>query len=129
MAGFFGLFGKKTKYVDDPTPVAPDPKENNEAFFLDSDSAKTLGNIDFMRNPKVIRRSFPKTLKGKEADAVTSISSLSVQSLSAKEVVAQSSVFEENGQGTAKSPDPLTERKQADSSLDVFRQMAKDIKK
>lgn len=128
MAGFFGLFSKKTKYVDDPTPLAPEPKEDNEAFFLDSDSAKTLGDIEYMRNPKVIRRSFPKTLKGKEDDAITSVSSLSVNSLSGTEEIAQANTSERNG-AIAKSPDPLTERKQADKSLDSFRKMAKDLKK
>ncbi len=59
MAGFFGLFGNKTKYVDEPMDMsAPEPKE---AFYLEPDDAKTLGDIDFMRTPITIRRTFPKT--------------------------------------------------------------------
>ena len=58
MAGFLGLFsGRKAKFVDqqDNTPVEP---QNKEAFFLDSDSAKTLGDTKFMRTPITIKRTF-----------------------------------------------------------------------
>lgn len=130
MAGFFGLFGNKTKYVDDPTPSAPNPKEDNEAFFLDPDSAKTLGDIEFMRKPKAIRRSFPTTLKGKGSAIVTSISSLEVNSVSEADEIVQANSFDGNGNGAiANGSDPLAERKQNDSSLDLFRKMAKDLKK
>jgi len=37
MAGFFGLFGNKTKYVDEPMDMsAPEPKE---AFYLEPDDS------------------------------------------------------------------------------------------
>lgn len=58
MAGFFGLFsGRKAKFVDEPdnTPVQPQRKG---AFFLDDDSAQTLGDTEFMRKPLTIRRTF-----------------------------------------------------------------------
>jgi hypothetical protein len=52
MAGFFSnLFGRKNNDNDQP----------KEAFFLDSDDAKSLGDLDYMRTPNVIRRTFPKT--------------------------------------------------------------------
>jgi hypothetical protein len=134
MAGFFGLFGKKTKYVDDPTPVGPDPKIDQEAFFLDSDSAKTLGDIEFMRKPNVIRRSFPNTLKGKGSEVFSSISSLEINTVSEEDEIIQSLSTEGDSNGNGKgaianSLDSLNERKRSDSSLDAFRKMAKEIKK
>ena len=41
-------------------PKAEKPKP--EAFFLDSDSSSSLGNRDYMREAKTIRRTFPGTL-------------------------------------------------------------------
>jgi hypothetical protein len=125
MAGFFGLFGKKTKYVDDPTPYAAEAKESKEAFFLDVDSAKTLGDVEYMRKPKVIKRSFPKTLKGKGGESIKSISSMEIaevkeNSQPASELQSQSGVETNAVNG---------DRKRTDSSLDMFRQMAKDIRK
>jgi hypothetical protein len=52
MAGFFSnLFGRKNKDTDQP----------KEAFFLESDEAKSMGDLDYMRTPNVIRRTFPKS--------------------------------------------------------------------
>jgi hypothetical protein len=52
MAGFFSnLFGRKNKDNDQP----------KEAFFLESDDAKSMGDMDYMRTPNVIRRTFPKS--------------------------------------------------------------------
>jgi hypothetical protein len=59
----FGLFGKKDK---------KDKSENTESsFFLDQDSAKTLGDIDYMRTPKAVRRTFP-TITGVKGADITS---------------------------------------------------------
>ncbi len=46
MAGFLGLFGGK--------------KEDKEAFFLDNDESKSLGDIEYMRTPNTVRRTFAK---------------------------------------------------------------------
>lgn len=48
MAGFFGLFGGKKD------------KAEKEAFFLDNDESKSMGNIDYMRTPNTVRRTFAK---------------------------------------------------------------------
>ena len=51
MTGFITkLFGKK----DDNQP--------REAFFLDRDSASSLGDVDFMRKSKTVKRSYPKAV-------------------------------------------------------------------
>ena len=62
MTGFIrGLFGKKEKA----------PKESKEAFFLDDDSAKSLGNLEYMRKPSTVRRTFPKTVSSPEKKEYT----------------------------------------------------------
>ena len=48
MAGFLGLFGGKKDDSD------------KEAFFLDSDESKSLGDIEYMRTPNTVRRTFAK---------------------------------------------------------------------
>ncbi len=35
------------------------PKQPEETFFLDADASSSLGDVNFMRNPKTIRRTFP----------------------------------------------------------------------
>ncbi|MEA5463865.1 hypothetical protein [Leptothoe sp. PORK10 BA2] len=64
MAGLFGLFGGNKKQ-------APQSKE---AFFLSEDDAKSLGDIDYMRKEVVIRRTFAKKKGGDELESVKSIS-------------------------------------------------------
>ncbi|MGC6483543.1 MAG: hypothetical protein ACON4T_08275 [Synechococcus sp.] len=39
----------------------PQPAKKEEAFFLDSDSSSSLGDRDYMREAKTIRRTFPGT--------------------------------------------------------------------
>ncbi|MFN5516240.1 MAG: hypothetical protein ACK5CA_16250 [Cyanobacteriota bacterium] len=129
MAGLFGLFGRRTKYVDE-TDSATEQTEKKEAFFLDSDAAKSLGDAEFMRKPITIKRSFPKTLKGEGAEVVQEVSSLEKRKL------------KENGQPEvtnvsmpAPTPEsaaveaPKTQRRSGDSNLDSFRKMARDLKK
>ena len=41
---FFGLFGKKDK--------SKDSESKDSAYFLDQDSSKTYGNIEFMKTGK-----------------------------------------------------------------------------
>lgn len=129
MAGFFGLFGGRTKYVDE-SDSAPESTGKKEAFFLDPDAAQSLGDAEFMRKPIAIKRSFPKTLKGKGAEVVQEVSSLEKRKL------------KENGQPEAtnvstpapsleSSPAeaPKSQRRSGDSNLDSFRKMARDLKK
>ncbi|MCL2924853.1 MAG: hypothetical protein MGF17_09570 [Trichodesmium sp. MAG_R04] len=49
MTGFITkLFGKKND------------NQSQENFFLDRDSASSLGNVDYMRKSKTVKRSYPK---------------------------------------------------------------------
>ena len=141
MAGLFGLFGNKTKYVGEADPTPEAPKESKEAFFLESDAAKSLGDAEYMRKPVRVRRTFPKTLYSDGAEVIREVSSMEanrVQSngqpmpapVKALAPVSQNPI-------AASAPAPVsqptegekTERRTNDNSLDMFRKMAKEIKK
>jgi hypothetical protein len=129
MAGFFGLFGGKTKYVDEVNDYADSTPQSKEAFYLSNDEAKTLGNIDFMRKPNTIKRSFPKTLNSKKGkEIVRSISSVEENAVDTSVVQPKSISSNGNGNGNGTS-NVNTERRSVDSNLDMFRKMARDIKK
>lgn len=122
MAGFFGLFGNQTKYVDEPTEM--EQPQNKEAFYLEPDDAKTLGNIEFMRKPNVIRRTFPKTASNqKGAESIRQVSSMEVAKVEDTEIAAKSV----NGNGSAPNND--NSRRKNDDNLDPFLKMAREIKK
>lgn len=128
MAGFFGLFGGKTKYVDEPTPVTEKPKKKEEAFFLESDQAKTLGNIDYMRQSNRIEHTFPKTRDSESGAATWEVSSMEKKRI-AGNGAAPPVTPEVKSQTSSQSPPASAERRTADSSMDSFRKMARDIKK
>ena len=123
MAGFLGLFsGRKAKFVDqqDTTPVQPQSKE---AFFLDSDSAKTLGDTKFMRTPITIKRTFANG-----GELVQEISSLEKKKAGNVNNAPKQTEPTSSSQPTS-SVNTNTERRQADTSMDMFRNMARNIKK
>ncbi|WP_013321713.1 hypothetical protein [Gloeothece verrucosa] len=123
MAGFFGI-GGKTKYVDEPEqPTQSNGNGKSGAFFLEPDDAKSLGNIEFMRKAYKIKRSFPKTLKGAGTEVIAEISSLK-KALAKGETIAIDTTSESSQTSAANSA-----RRSADDSMDMFRKMAKDIKK
>ncbi|WP_434685910.1 hypothetical protein [Pseudanabaena minima] len=112
----FGLFGKKDKKGD---------SDNTESsYFLDEDSAKTFGNIDYMRTPKAVKKTFP-TINGVKGAEITEIISATEKTEGSEINVSTSSVSEPK-------PQPTFEPKintRVDSSMDIFLNMAKDIKK
>ena len=125
MAGFFGLFGGNKKQST----------ESKEPFFLSEDDAKSFGDIDFMRKEVVGRRTFAKK-KGmsEEMESVRSISSSSKKNVGEGFKPATSSF------GTAATPTFNTPSKPAakpstsasrssDSGMDMFRNMAKKMRK
>ena len=116
MAGFFGLFGGRTKYVGEPDPVT----ETKEAFFLEPDAAKSLGDVEFMRKPITIKRSFPKTLKGKGTEVVQQVSALEKIKVQGQGVPVQP-------QGITPAEPQRPQRRDVANDLEPFRQMAKDI--
>jgi hypothetical protein len=117
MAGFLGLFGSSNSEANG----------NPEAFFLDDDQAKTMGNIDYMRTAKTVKRTFPKTVSQPDNKAF-------IQKVSATEAKAgiqpptETSSFESNGSVTSNGV-ASSQRRNVDTSLDMFRSMAKQIRK
>lgn len=113
----FGLFGKKDK--------KDDAKDTESSYFLDQDSAKTFGNIDYMKTPKAVKKTFP-TVNGVKGAEITEI-------ISASEKMDGSNAEIKEVSPTAETtPPPKFEPKintRVDSSMDIFLNMAKDIKK
>lgn len=107
MSGFIrGLFGRQSK-----------PKETEgSSFYLDPDSAKSLGNIEYMRKPLEVKKSFPKMWGGQpfEGPKATAKPAMEMTQPKASESPA---------------PEVKSDRRRGDSSLDMFRNMARELKK
>ncbi|MEM8805093.1 MAG: hypothetical protein AAGF01_03485 [Cyanobacteria bacterium P01_G01_bin.38] len=106
------------------------------AFYLSEDDAKTMGDIDYMRSNKVVRHTFAKK-KGEtgEKASAKSISAMKSTRLSDNGLPTASSVSNTFSQPSVSQPSVSeskpTERRSAsvDSSMDMFRDMAKKIRK
>ena len=123
-------------------------------FFLDPDDAQTMGDINYMRMAKKVRKTFPKTLKNPNGFAIErSVSSESNNNFSGVNSFQPKSTSNNNQpQSSFKTPasKPITEskfpskpkvdftssskstsesKKQGDDGLDMFRNMAKNIRK
>lgn len=146
MTGFLrGIFGSKPK---DETPVKPEVKppkparEKSQAYYLNADEAQTYGNAEYMRTAKKIRRTFPKTVNNSEIEFETEVASvnpsdrnlgtqipkLSIGSAAAP-ISSTNSKQATTSTGSTTSSTGANERRKADSSLDIFRNIAKDIRK
>jgi hypothetical protein len=95
-----------------------------EAFFLDPDEAKTMGDIDYMRKARKVKKSFPSTKAWGEAFEVEEeISATQKNGFKPQQVSAS---------GTNSSPEikaEISQRRKVDSNMDLFRNMAKDMRK
>jgi hypothetical protein len=137
MVGFIkGFFGTKPKpdVVEVEQPKTPDTtsasKQEPKAFFLDPDDAKTFGNIEYMRSTKTIRRTFPKTkANGGEFDFVQKVSALEAVKSESKEVSSPSAEVPAPQSTSQKSNQDVSRPVVTDTNLDMFRRMARDIKK
>ena len=126
-------------------------------FFLEPDDAQTFGDINYMRMSKKVRKTFPKTLKNPDGFAIEkSISAEKVSKFSdanstyqAKSTssnyqppsfnaapVNTSPVTERSPKAESKpfsapepKPSPTPEPRKPDNSMDMFRNMAKNIRK
>lgn len=115
MAGLFGLFGKKNNKVED-------------AYFLEPDDAKTFGDIDYMRTPKTTRRTFPKTITNREGgELIQEVSSEKAAKKNPNEAIKPKSASNNSDEANS-SFTPLPNRN-TDTTMDMFRNMAKNIKK
>jgi hypothetical protein len=124
MTGFIrGLFGGKRQ------PQAPKPPRNTGAYFLSEDEAKTLGDIDYMRSSKVVKRTFARK-KGQteEVESVRQVSAMEKRDLNKNGIATQ--VEETTSFPVMDTPEPPKfQRRKADDNLDMFRKMARDMKK
>jgi hypothetical protein len=135
MTGFIrGLLGgKKTKNpgeADRPVRQQPTIEQAGGAYYLEPDDAKSYGNIDYMRSSKTVRRTFAR--KAGETEAKESI-----RQISAMEAIRQTAA----GLPAEKTPQAETfsqpvinktrsyEDRPVDTNLDMFRKMAKELKK
>jgi hypothetical protein len=127
MTGFIrGLFGGNNQ------PRPPKPQKEGGAFFLDEDDAKTFGDIDYMRSSKVVKRTFArKKGQAEELESVRQISAMDKadvreDGVPMKKADMATSSFQSP---TVKPVEEKFKRRTADSSMDMFRNMAKDLKK
>ena len=139
---------KKNLFSKNDAPAAP-PKAGDD-FFLEPDAAKTFGNIDYMREVKTVERTFPK---GKRKAQVRQISSNTYRNLDSqysngsssstapKQTFATATSFASTTTSTiststatassASASKVETEKRRPaqDTSMDMFRSMAKSIRK
>ena len=119
MAGLFGFFKRKNEPVQQVKP--------KDAFFLSPDEAKTFGDIDYMRTPSVIKRTFAKTIdSGDIGESVRSISALEEKVLNPNEI--ESKKTEKSSSASFSQYDQPVERRTAPQGDIDFRKMAGDMK-
>jgi hypothetical protein len=131
------LFNAKPKADQSVEQVQMPPARQEAAFYLDADAAKTLGDLDYMRTSKSIRRTFPKAKLGKDNASVRSVSAMAMQNGGGASGNLSNAAPEPrmNPQKMASQPteganaEISTERRSSDSSLDMFRNMAREIRK
>lgn len=133
MTGFLsGFFGSRPQSAELPTKqevkqekeAAQPVSDTSGAYFLDSDQARTLGNIDYMRTAKTVKRTFPKTVS--QPDEQVLIQSVSANQTAIAGETKQDTVIQSNG---SVSNAEVLERRRSDNSLDMFRSMAKDLRR
>lgn len=124
--GLGGLFGSRKNNADFAPAPEParyvEPEEGANSYFLDADSAKTFGDIDYMRTSKAVRKTFPKVLGAKEGAELFESTS-SVDNADSMAPAAKSETPE------IKPSQESSDRRRRDTSMDMFRNMAKDIKR
>ena len=135
MTGFIKkLFGSKPQNSEPSIEVIkPARVERGNAYYLDADAAKTFGNLDYMRASKTVRHTMPKGKVGKDNAYVRVISASEATSLNGS--IPQAPL---TAKGANQPVNPSTSqsvsldastRRRPDSSMDMFRNMARDIKK
>ncbi|WP_421659112.1 hypothetical protein [Leptothermofonsia sp. ETS-13] len=129
MIGFIkGLFGagKPTEQSSQFPVATPQSSQNSQPYFLEADDARTLGNVNYMRTAKVVKRTFPKTADSKEEmEVMVEISSLTKRDVSLNKALDTVN----DSQSLTPRVDEAAERRRADTSMDMFRDMARNIKK
>jgi len=133
--GFFRSKAKSQESQQADTSAAPAQPSKNQAYFLDADSAQTFGDVEYMRTTKAVRRTFPKTLVNPEGFERIKQTSSVEQLKALKEIAASNlspeavSKIEAAIQSDLLQQAESKKRRSADTSMDMFRNMARDLKK
>lgn len=141
MVGFIkGLFSSKPKSEENnrsESEVTPSteaklrqPSVRQSAFFLDDNDAKTLGNVEYMKASRTVRRTFPKTAsEPEEKETIMTISAMQRTIANNGSLVVSEPGATPTLKVEAPKVDGAAERRRTDTSMDMFRNMARDIKK
>lgn len=130
MTGFIrGLFGSRKNETDQGSGAQP---KSGGAYYLSSDDAKTFGDIDYMRTSKTVKRTFPKG--GPRVRSISSDKDVDANAVnrSTTNVSSTNQTFRPAApptNSTAPAVDSSSNRRAPDDSMDMFRNMAKDIRK
>jgi hypothetical protein len=134
MTGFIRGFFSKPQLIDEAKTATPAPAERpkqsvrpeeSTAFFLDASEAQTMGNVEYMKASKKIRRTFPKTLDSPEhKEYVQELSAMERKIEGKAEILAE---IKAESQPAAESETPS--RRSLGSDMNMFLNMAKDIRK
>ncbi|ERN42354.1 hypothetical protein KR51_00009660 [Rubidibacter lacunae KORDI 51-2] len=125
MTGFIRrLFGSKPK--DNAQP--PQQFVQRGEYFLDPNEAKTYGNYEYMKKSFAIRHTFPKTKSREALETVVEVSSdkMVKRNLSGG---SQAAAKPESKLDSRPISQPAPRRRSSDTGMDIFRNMARDIKK
>ncbi len=142
MTGFIrGIFGSKAK---DKAAAAPEPQaeqaapaqpatEKASAYFLEADAAKTYGDIDYMRTAKRVKKTFPKgklnsEFENKLPDEISSME-MTRRAQQAAAAAAAPAPTPESQTPKIEISSETGARRRVDTSMDMFRNMARDIKR
>lgn len=139
--GVFGSGSKNEAPAQQETQSQKPVREKPQAYFLDTDDARTVGDANYMRTAKTVRRTFPKTVNNEEMEFEREISSMNmsdrklgtqVPKLSMGSIVTSTPAQAATGSssnGSVPSDAEVAQRRKSDSSLEMFRDMAKNIRK
>ncbi len=135
MTGFIrGLFGGNKN--NDAKEAAPkQPKRQAQAYFLDPDDAQSLGDVEFMRKSFEIKRTFPKVRNNPSFSVtkqVTATSETIGDDSNSSNGASASSNASNGSTPSSPTPQPTSQPRRpssTDSNMDMFRKMAKDMKR
>ncbi len=96
-----------------------------DSFFLDPDEAKTLGNLDYMRTAKKVRKTYP-TSKAWGAGFAEETQTSAMEKLKPSD---QRPEQEPEIKVSETAKQEISERRRASADMDMFRNMAKNINK
>jgi hypothetical protein len=95
-------------------------------YFLDEDSAKTFGDIDYMRTPKKVKKSFPVPGKAGELVEIEEVVSATEKQ---EYEVEESKAPKPNSEIKATPFQPKPGQTKSSGDMDIFRNIAKDIRR